>query len=239
MKIRLIGGYTDTDVAGTARFDNVYIELTPSVFIDSTIGNTKLKTTYGDVSSVSSTGEDMTLPGGNYGFYPLVKVTIGSVEAHISKAVTSTDFVCNICLINAGGSFSHARQYYITSSATEHWVFVLYDKTNKKIIAAYSAPDHPAANNGGKIEHPFANYHGKALPAGYEIIVLDNEAIAKLKAKKGYEGDILRALNEGLGVEFDLDMEKEVEWQARDMDGRNTLSVKSETWTCRRLVEKI
>ncbi len=235
-KIQLIGGYTDTDVAGIAYFDNVrrYIKTNQSL----------LKTTYGEVSGYGN----LTLPGGEYGFYPRVKSQGGRVFGAIGFNYTSSSYATLISfiyqdtydfLIKADAGYTgYALQRYVTSSAKEHWVFLLYDKTNRKMVGGYSAPDHPCANNGGDLEevpHPFADYWDKQpLPKDYEIVVLDMKSTYEVKEKATRKRGILEIIQE----EYEIDDTAEKEWQPRDIDGTKTMVKKNPLYTIRGLRKK-
>lgn len=161
LKVILIGGYTDTAVAGTTYFDDVVIR--------TSVTQGMLKTSIG---SVQGSG-NLTLPGGEYGFYPQVKKGDGTyVSAQIALILSSTSYVTNISLQLNGGSYVYAQQRYITSSGEVHWIFILKDKSTSKTLAAWQAPDHPCFGNGGKpalVAHPFNDYD----PNRHEIIVIN------------------------------------------------------------------
>lgn len=119
----------------------------------------------------------LTLAGGEYGFYPQSKYT-------------------------GGRMYFNTR--YVQSSGKEHWIFLLYDKVEKKILSGYSAPDHPCYGQGAeedKIPHPFADYWDKSLPANLEIILLDNDKLNEIKAKVTRNRGILEIIQE----EYEID----------------------------------
>lgn len=227
-KIQLIGGYTDTDVAGIAYFDNVrrYIKTNQSL----------LKTTYGEVNT--SVAANLTLPGGQYGFYPQVRISnpAAYLNAQICSAIQNASYVSNIYLAPSVYS-AYALQRYVTSSGTEHWVFLFYNKRTKSIEAGYSAPDHPCANNGGdenEVPHPFADYWNKPLPEGYEIVVLDMKSTYELKEKATEKRRILQIVEE----EYEIDDTAEKEWRPRDIDGKKIMVKKHHLYTIRGLRKK-
>ena len=107
-----------------------------------------------------------------------------------------------------GGIIGYAKQRYVTASGTDHWIFLLLDKTTKEIIGAYQAPDHPAYGNGGdfnEVQHPFSSYDSEKQ----EIIIVDNDTIAELKAKVTHKRSLLTIINE----EYKPDMTKEEEYK--------------------------
>lgn len=194
------------DVIGTANFTgNVGIggTLTPTTlsYPAASVNTTALKTTTGEVS-VTTSDYDLTLPGGAYGFYPQLKQAGSvSVAARIvgdtggAGVAISTSYTTYIS-IATNGATAYAQQTYVTASGEDLWIFLLLDKITKEIIAAYQAPDHPAYGNGGdfeKLPHPFGSYD----PAKHEIVILDKDTCAALKAESAQTGkSILTLVNE-------------------------------------------
>jgi hypothetical protein len=190
MKVRLIGGYTDTDVAGTAYFDDVRLNGNPVADLSVSeaklaaraVAQAKLKTSSGEVTTTSTVGEHLTMPGGEYGFWPLFKAGGAgySVTAQLITAlIVGTSYVTNIYMLVSGNT-GYCKQRYVTSSGEVFWVFLLKDKSTGAVLASYAAPDHPCFGNGGKpavTPHPFGNYD----PKKHEIVVI-NPTIEELAA---------------------------------------------------------
>ena len=229
-KIRLIGGYTDTNVAGDTYFDDIAIS-------NKVVNQSMLKTTTGSVGGV--TGHYST-PGGQYAFMPAFSNGYGG-------ATLNASFLCNSSGLGVGwysklyvGSNHndlYAQCRYVTSSGTEYWVFALYDKQQRKIISSYAAPDHPCYGNGGDenaVPHPFPDYYDKPLPDDYEIVLLDMVTINELRRRADEEKRIIPMLL----AEYDVDMSCELEFIPRDMDGHRTLMNKHPSYTIRRLIRK-
>lgn len=178
IKLRLIGGFTDTDVAGTAYFDDIRFGL----IANASISQAKLKTSMGSVST-TETEINLTLPGGEYGFYPQVKSSTGySVSASLASSLAIQSYTTNIHLGAPAGGTGYAQQRYITASGEIHWVFFLRNKETKKIMASWQSPDHPCFGNGGDpdiVSHPFPGYDPKI----HEIIVINSspEEVAEIK----------------------------------------------------------
>ncbi len=165
---------------------------------NSAVSQLVLKTDFGTVSTTSESGENLTLPGGEYGFYPQVMWTktagtYGTITAQIASAVQPAmdTYVTNIFLVanivNGGNTTAVALQRYITSSGHDPWIFLKVEKGTNRIISAYEAPDHPCANQRDATElvvkHPFNTYD----PDAEDILVVDNEVldtILPLTAKK-------------------------------------------------------
>lgn len=179
---------------------------------------TALKTAQGSVSNQGTSMTDLTLPGGEYGFYPQIKTSNANnwAFAQIAHSVTSTSYVTNIALDNFDASTTtYAQQRYVTASGKDHWIFLLYDKVEKRIVAGYEAPDHPSYGQGGdenEMPHPFANYWNKSLPDNLEIILVDNDKIKELKAKRTKKRGILEIIYEEYEVET-----KELTYQPKDI----------------------
>jgi hypothetical protein len=171
-KIRLTGGIPGSGSAtGTIFFDGVTVSdwslvdafIEPNVITQGSIANAavgqgELKTTTGDVTASATSNTNLTLPGGEYGFYPTIGVDVGggiTMDAHIGVLV-GQGLRANIGLaVSAGGNTVRARQRYIQASPPYDlgdgevpiFVFALLDSLGK-VIATYGAEDPPWANNG-------------------------------------------------------------------------------------------
>lgn len=196
--------------------DNVTIERSTGQLKvkDSGISQAKLKTAVGEVSISGGAWVHLTLPGGEYGFYPQLKNENNNVN-FTAKILAGenlnlpqiTSYTAKITLWTNSGA-GYAQQRYVTSSGEDLWIFLLVDKITKEIIAAYQAPDHPAYGNGGdfnKLSHPFDNYD----PSKHEIILVDKETVAELKAQVTPEKSLLTLVNE----EYKPNMDKEEVYQ--------------------------
>jgi len=175
-KVRIIGGATSVDQAGVAHFDHVNARQLLQV------PQSGLKTGQGSVSVTSTVGSNVTLPGGEYGFYPQLKSGVWGgyaypMDAKIGIALASTAYVTNIWLrdvsgVVPGGIAVNAQQRYVTSSGEVFWVYLLRDKATKKVTSAWASDDHPCMGNGGKPlvkPHPFNSYD----PEKQEIILIN------------------------------------------------------------------
>lgn len=173
LKVKLIGGDDDVDVAGDSFWDGIRIAgiIGQDQVGASAIGQTQIKTSSGEVSTVAAVPTDLTLPGGTYGFYPQIKTSAGTVAATIATAIGAA-YLTNISLHKSGGGgTAFAKQRYVTASGEIFWYFILRDKGNKAFIAGYAAPDHPCFGNGGdpdKMSHPFPGFN----PNTQEIVVV-------------------------------------------------------------------
>ncbi|KKK84650.1 hypothetical protein LCGC14_2781230, partial [marine sediment metagenome] len=115
----------------------------------------KLKTAIGEVSSSTTAGIGLTLPGGEYGFYPQSKHNPTSFhEARIAFGLQSQSYITNIWF-NVVGGIGFAQQRYIQASPPYNlgdgdipvFIFVIINKIGK-VESIYVAPDPPWANNG-------------------------------------------------------------------------------------------
>jgi len=171
----------------------------------------KLKTSQGSVST--SPAANLTLPGGEYGFYPQVK-SGASMTATIANGLTSASYVTNIHII-AG----YTQQRYVTSSGEVFWIFILRDKITKDIISMYQAPDHPCFGNGGKpsvIPHPFGSYD----PETQEIVVINpsEQEVTEMKRRceKG-EDEPDKDLLEIITEEYEIDENSAPKWPTKEV----------------------
>ena len=150
---------------------------------DGVISQAKLKTTTGGVRTVSTSLANLTLPGGEYGFYPQVATSTTGyyVTAQIVSALNTSGFyVSNIAMAISTGGAAYAQQRYVQASGEVHWLFILRTKFDEMIdgkdvdgkplsylrpkgtmISMWQAPDHPCFGNSGdpdKMPHPFLSF---------------------------------------------------------------------------------
>jgi len=153
------------------------------------VGQAQLKSTTGEVSTTAIKAL-LTLPGGQYGFYPQIKSSgAGGVAMHASIAVginadvqtdlslhmtsaIGTTYLTRITLGHASGTETiSAQQRFVQASPPYDlgdgevplFVFAMVDSLGK-VIATYSAPDPPWANNGPTIIRPeFVDAQGRGF----------------------------------------------------------------------------
>ena len=185
---------------------------------DDSVDTTALKTTTGAISSTTYVGENDTLPGGEYGFYPQIKMSdttsgqwqstiVGNKYNQMSFAGWTT-YATKITLSSLNGKTMYAQQRYVTASGTDQWIFLKIDKNTKEILSAWQAPDHPSYGNGGdaeKLPHPFGSYD----ETKHEIILLNKETCKQLQEKATRERDILTLVHE----EYKPDMAEKETYQ--------------------------
>jgi hypothetical protein len=191
---------------------------------DASVSQAKLKTSQGSVSSAGDWA-NLTLPGGEYGFYPQIKmqdtsslgysVSIGSIAA--SSYTGWTTYTSNVNTRGQGKTV-YVRQRYVTSSGEVFWIFILRDKTTKEVVATWQAPDHPCFGNGGKpklVPHPFPDYD----PETQEIIVINPsvEEVAEMRAACGDTDDETpdRDLIQVILEDYDIDEESSPKWTTK------------------------
>ena len=172
--LRTLGTGAQQAMPGNATPTPADNSVTEAKLANGAVSQAKLKTSTGSVSTGITNLTNLTLPGGEYGFYPQLQAPDGvTITAQIAVPLYATAFVTNIAIApNYVGNTVYARQRYVTSSGEVHWVFILRDKVTKETISMYQAPDHPCFGNGGKpllVPHPFGSYD----PDKHEIIVIN------------------------------------------------------------------
>jgi len=151
------------------------------------VSQAKLKTTIGSVNTGSTALFNLTLPGGEYGFYPQTKATDGGdpTFASIRNSNGVLSYATNIALKTTNGTgYAYAQQRYVQASGEVHWVFFLRDKATGKIVSGFQAPDHPCFGNGGdpaRMPHPFPSTD--LLTQEILVIALDPIEIKAMKAQ--------------------------------------------------------
>lgn len=226
----------DADAVRTtigATFANIVSDtsVTEAKMAASAISQAKLKTSSGNVShnaSVGVTGTLLTLPGGEYGFYPRTQLADSLArstyaEAKIFyKATTGNQALASYIYLETNatgaGPVIYAYQRYVTSSGEVNWLFILRDKATKKKIASWFAPDHPCYGNGGKpnlVPHPFPDYN----PATQEIIVINptDEQITEMEAMQYVvdENKPDQSIGEIMDKFYEIDEESSPKWPTK------------------------
>lgn len=191
------------------------LAVTEAKLAASAVAQGKLKTDSGEVSTI--TGEQLTLPGGEYGFYPQIRMSATDSRAWDAFIVDSTQagwtgYLTTIWIDNDGsGDTIYAQQRYIQASPPYmigdtnwgHFLFLLRKISDGMVVSAYQAKDPPWAYNGPPqntknsiariqaVPHPFVSYFDKD-PAidGLEIVLVD---------LRGYDTNKWKSDNEKLG----------------------------------------
>jgi hypothetical protein len=186
--------------------------ITTAKLADTAVTQGKLKTTTTSQTCVSL--GHFTLPGGTYSFFPQIKTDgYGASTVYIAYGyINSSSFVTTI-YAEASRNCTYVQNTYVTSSGEVYWIFILRDKTTKKIGSVWCAPDHPCFGNGGKpslVLHPFGE-----IPEGFEMIVI-NPTPEQVEAAESYcikgddEPDI--GISEAFMELFDIDEYSEPDW---------------------------
>ena len=186
-----------------------------AMIANANVTQAKLKTSQGSVNTNSTTPVNLTLPGGEYGFYPQV-YRVATAQICVSSAGTS--YVTNISLTSSSSILTvYAQQRYVTSSGEVFWIFILRDKITKDIKAMYQAPDHPCFGNGGKpllVPHPFGSYD----PETQEIVVINptEKEVTEMRGKceKG-EDEPDKDLLEIIVDEYEIDENSAPKWPTK------------------------
>ena len=191
--------------------------VTEAKLANGAVSQAKLKTSTGEVSTTSTTGANLTLPGGEYGFYPQLKGYIYSAD-FCAPSSSFGSYTTNIWLKSSSTEYTaYARQRYVTSSGEVNWLFFLRDKITKEIKSSWIAPDHPCFGNGGKpllVPHPFPDYD----ETKHEIIVINPsheevEAMKKLGERGEDEPD--KDLLEVIMEEYEIDEDSKPAWPTK------------------------
>ena len=143
---------------------------------DNAIGQAELKDAMSSVHKGGAGSGNLTLPGGQFGFYPQIKDSGGGgsyyMELAHSGAPVGTNYVTNIHMYVVPTMTAYAQQRHITASGDLHWVFILRDKITKEIGSMCQSSEHPCFGNGGKpqlVPHPFPGYDKEK----WELIVIN------------------------------------------------------------------
>lgn len=148
----------------TAALDDLAV--TTSKIALAAIGQSRLKTSTGEVSHSGTVGANLTLPGGEFGFYPRIRTSNVASNAIWGGAydgsegyaayTSSTSDITRIFLRTSSAYYTaYARQRYVQSSPPYDlgdgeiplFIFVELD-SNGEIISGYSAQEAPWHNNG-------------------------------------------------------------------------------------------
>ena len=143
------------------------------------VGISELKASSGVVSGAGTAPVDVTLPGGQYGFYSQIKTNNASYAAlaRISDALTSTSYITNISIYsNNTSGITSAQQTYIEASPPYDlgdgvvglFIFAMINNTTGKIESVYQAPEAPWHYNGK------TDIRGKLDPDGKKYRVRKN-----------------------------------------------------------------
>ena len=213
--LRTLGTGAQQAMPGNATPTPADNSVTEAKLASKAVSQAKLKTSQGSVSTTSPALENLTLPGGEYGFYPQVN---GNVTAHIAAFPVTYAYTTNIALnVSVAGWTAYAQQRYVTSSGEVFWIFILRDKITKEVKSMYQAPDHPCFGNGGKpllVPHPFPDYD----ETKHEIIVINPsheevEAMKKLGERGEDEPD--KDLLEVIMKEYEIDEDSKPAWPTK------------------------
>jgi len=184
------------NTATTATANTIYRCGADNYMPDDTVDTTALKTAQdGSATCTNCAGEKVTLPGGEYGFYP--QISTGAVTARTYMAVIFGDNSVSIAgqttptsVIVLGDASSGdgivATQRYVTASGIDYWIFLKVDKTTGDIKATFSAADHPSYGNGvgsDVLPHPFTYDSNTEF-----IILIEKEQAKQLKDDEKAKG---------------------------------------------------
>lgn len=172
MRVRATGGVPAAGSAtGTVYFDGIAAAMfaaTQSLIVASSVGQAQLKTTSGTVNRTATGLGTLTLPGGEYGFYPRSQFASGGgtgysfeISIHARSLISGAlATACYVSINNTAGTWDDetvtVHQRYVQASppydlgngAVPVFAFAMINKATGKIESAYVAEDPPWANNG-------------------------------------------------------------------------------------------
>lgn len=209
-------------LSGGAGADPSWAQLPEGSLAAGAVDQSALKTSTGEVSA-SSNDDEVTLPGGTYGFYPQIKITGGAgtgiwtIGGYGGSACSpGATYVTNIGFGDISSETAYAQQRYVTASGKDPWVFLKVAKKNFKytnpvrnesrqikkgeIVGTYYAPDHPSVGNGSDenaIEHPWRNLDTSL----FEVILVDNDDLAGIKEKAVAGKSVAQVIHEELEID--------------------------------------
>ena len=195
-------------------------------------------------SNSTTTWQSFTLTGGSYCFFPQSYASnVNGVEcymSHSSGVNTSTSPIAHASMrAAAAATTGYVIQWYIDASGKEHWLFCIVDKMTGLVMLASETANHPSWGNGNnpdKIIHPFMNYWNNPLPPNHEIVLLDMDSIKELQRLKGSKQSILELLHDDNGEpDFIINTAKTLTFAPRDMNGKDTLKLKHDSYVVREL----
>ncbi len=180
------------------------------------VGQGELKTTTGEVSTGGTTPTPLTLPGGEYGFFPQVRhSTGGGGGAHTvlfgngtEQATGSTSYV-TIVMLNVGSSGqAYAQQRYVQASPPYDlgngdiplFIFLAV-RPDGSIAHGYLAEDPPWANNGPTDIRADYFRNGKAFQRR-KVLPFTCDVFAKANAVE--QQDLLLALADAADTEVEI-----------------------------------
>jgi len=172
---------------------------------------TMLKTATSEVSnSTAATMNQYTFAGGQYGFYPQIKMTTANTEGRSASIAGRSDrsmlgwtsYTTNISLFSDSTDTLYAIQRYITASGEDYWLWALIDKNTKEVLSMAGAPDHPAYGNSNDFDkqpHPFRSYDSNTQDI---ILIEKNQAKAMEQEAKDKGLSILGLIDRDYKIDF-------------------------------------
>ena len=205
---QIVIGATSADPAPQSMIGDATLAANGTLTIGaSKITQSKLKSTYGAVNTAAGAWANLTLPGGDYGFYP--KIAPGQTGYYCYASIsyqgyTTGTYATIISLYGNGGAGvpAYARQYYIQSSPPydlgngEIPLFIFVKIASGKIKSMYVAPDPPWANNGPTdIAH---NYEDPITGKKYQRMVKPSITKEDIISGKADLKDLISAKKEAI-----------------------------------------
>lgn len=170
----------------------------------------ELKTATSEVTG-NTTYANYTLTGGQYCFYPQVKMSSTDAQdwwatiCHGNNLTTFagwTTYATNISLYSGAAGTISAIARYVTASGEDYWLWIWVDKATKDIIGMSGAPDHPAYGNGDDFEaipHPFRSYNSNTQ----EIILIEKSQAKAIQLEAKEKGTtVLELVDRDYRIDF-------------------------------------
>lgn len=182
----------------------------------SAVSQGKLKTTTGTVSTSGTA--NLTLPGGQYGFWPTLRDDqsgVGTVAADVrvyNGNLTATSTTSYIYISETGASSNcEAQQRYVQSSPPYDigdgqmagFVFALMNKDGS-IHSTYVAQDPPWANNGPTSVFPQYHKNINGKPVGFRKVRKRAACAADVHSGKCTADDLFKYIEEEQEVTHDV-----------------------------------
>lgn len=212
------------------------------------VSQAKLKTSVGEIYYQRAVGTEsgetiLSLPGGEYGFWPRTAFTaINNSESNTYTDVqmqlfkygfnpmtrytqySSSYISCVSVTITKSSSYINAVGYiyqrYVTSSGEVFWIYILRNKETKEIKSTWLAPDHPCFGNGGKpnlVPHPFPDFNSDVD----EVIVINpsREQLAAMENRRFVDDDDIPDLSliEVIQQFYEIDEESNPPWPTKEV----------------------
>lgn len=148
---------SDSTIVTERAIDKFVTSSINNVLLGGNLGQGALKTSSSIKSTVSTSFVNITLDGGDFGLYPVLKESgIGNGTAQLGSAFSNSVFMSILALKSSVGNLIEVQQTFIQASPPydlgdglcHSFIFLVQDKRTGDIVSVSQAPDPPWANNG-------------------------------------------------------------------------------------------